>query len=169
MAFEEFPLVNSSPVVLLGFVFLYAVVVAAFLPFPAEAVLVVPLALPFRWYVSFSLVILIAATGKATGSLIALRIGYGVSHSAPVVRLFERFPHYKRFKYQTLTSFVSRYKYVGLGIALAIPFLPDTAPIYAFSVLNNKPALFAAAAFLGTIIRLLIILLLVGGFFTIGT
>lgn len=169
VAIDEVILASSSPVVLLAIVFVYAVVVAAFLPFPAEAVLLVPLVLPFPWYVSFTLVILVAAAGKAAGSLIALRIGYGVSHSGPVVRFFERVPYYKRFKRQTLTDFVRRYQYVGLGVALAIPFLPDTAPIYAFSVLENNAVLFAAAAFVGTVLRLLIILVIAGGVVTVGT
>ncbi len=86
--------VITSPLFLLGVVFLYAVVVAAFLPFPTETVLVVPLVLAYPWYVSFPLVIVIAATGKAAGSLIALRIGYGASRSGPVVRFFDPFaPH----------------------------------------------------------------------------
>lgn len=169
MAVEEFLMVRSSPVVLLALVFVYAVVVAVFLPFPAEVVLVVPLVLPFSPVLSFALVILIAASGKAAGSLVALRIGYGVSHSDRVVRLYERIPRYERFKRQTLTDFVRRYQYLGLAIALSIPFLPDTAPIYAFSVLDNNPSLFAVAAFVGTIVRLLLILSLAAGIITIGT
>jgi uncharacterized membrane protein len=92
-----------------------------------------------------------------------------VSHSGPVVRLFERVPYYRRFKRQTLTGFVRRYQYVGLCVALAIPFLPDTAPIYAFSVLENRPARFAAAAFIGTVARFVIILVIAGGIVTVGT
>lgn len=169
MLVEEFATPSSSPVLLLGFVFVYSVLVAAVLPFPAEAVLVVPLALPFPWYVSFSAVILIAAAGKALGSLVALRIGYGVSHAGPVVRRLERITHYERFKHQTLTAFLRRYQYLGLALALAVPFLPDTAPLYAFSVLENRPALFAAAAFVGTVLRLLIVLVVAGGVVTVGT
>lgn len=161
--------VSSSPAVLLAVVFVYAVVVAAVLPFPAEAVLVVPLGLPFSSALSFSLVILVAATGKAVGSLFALRIGYGVSHSGPAIRIYERIPLYERFKRRTLTDFVRRYQYLGLGIALSIPFLPDTAPIYAFSVLDNNPLRFAVAAFVGTVIRLVVILSIAAGIITIGT
>lgn len=159
----------TSPVFLLGIVFLYAVVVAAFLPFPTEAVLVVPVVLPSPWYVSFPLVILAAATGKAVGSLIALRIGYGASRSGPVVRFFERIPQYKRFKHETLVTFVHRYRYLGFGIAISVPFLPETTTIYAFSVLDNKPVWFAATAFVATITRLLIVLIIVGGVYTAGT
>lgn len=159
----------ATPVILLALVFLYAVVVAAFLPFPSEAVLVVPFALAYPWYVSFPLVIVTSAAGKAVGSLIALRIGYGVSHSGPVVRFFERIPHYKRFKRQTLIGLVQRHSYLGLGIAISIPFLPETTTIYAFSVLDNRPFVFAATAFLATIVRLLFVLLIVGGAYTVGT
>jgi membrane protein YqaA with SNARE-associated domain len=169
VAVEDVLLGSSSPVVLLGLVFVYSVLVAAFLPFPAEAVLAVALVLPFSWVGSFALVILIAAAGKAVGSLVALHIGHGVSHSGPVVRLLGRVPYYEQFKRQTLTEFVRRYQYVGLGMALAVPFLPDTAPIYAFSVLENDPVRFAAAAFLGTILRLCIILAIAGGVVAVGT
>jgi membrane protein YqaA with SNARE-associated domain len=154
---------SSSPVVLLGVAFLYSVAVAAVLPFPAEAVLAVSLALPYRLSVSVSLVILTAATGKALGSLIALRIGYGVSHSGPVTRLVNRIPYYKQFKEQRLTAFVRRYRYLGLAVALSIPLLPDTAPIYAFSVLDNDSRLFAVAAFVGTVVRLVIVIVVAGG------
>jgi membrane protein YqaA with SNARE-associated domain len=169
VAIEELIARGSSPIALLGVAFVYSIVVAAFLPFPAEAVLAIPLALPYPWYVSFALVILIAATGKAVGSVIALQIGYSVSHATPIVRLTERIPYYKRFKERTVTGFVQRYSYVGLGIALSIPFLPDTAPIYAFSVLDNNPVLFAVAAFVGTIVRLVIILVVAGGAVAVGT
>ena len=169
MTIEEWIPLSSSPLLLLLFVFVYSVLVAAVLPFPAEAILVVALVLPSPLFVSIAIVILIAATGKAVGSLVALRIGYGVSHSSPVVRLFERVPYYRGFKRRTLTDFVRRYRYYGLVITLAIPFLPDTAPIYAFSVLENRPALFAAAAFVGTVIRFVIILVIAGGVVTAGT
>lgn len=111
---------------------------------------------------------MIAATGKAVGSLVALRIEYGLSHSDPAVRLDERIPVHERFKPRTLTDVVGRHEYLGLGTALSIPFLPDTAPIYAFSVMQNHP-LFAIAAFVGTIVRLLLILSIVSGIITIGT
>ncbi|WP_259535661.1 VTT domain-containing protein [Halalkaliarchaeum sp. AArc-CO] len=157
----------ATPGILLAVVFLYAVVVAAFLPFPSEAVLVVPFALAYPWYVSFPLVIVTSAAGKAAGSLIALRIGYGVSRSGPVVRFFERVPYYKQFKQQTLVGLVQRYSYLGLGIAIAIPFLPETTTIYAFSVLDNRPFVFAATTFLATIARLLLVLTVVGGAYSV--
>lgn len=159
----------TSPAILLALVFLYAVVVAALLPFPTEAVLIVPLALTAPWYVSFPVVIVTAASGKAVGSLIALRIGYGASRSGPVVRFFERVPHYERFKHETLVGFVHRYRYLGLGLAISIPLLPETTTIYAFSVLDNRPMWFATTAFLGTIARLLIVLFVVGGVYTAGS
>jgi membrane protein YqaA with SNARE-associated domain len=166
---EELIALSTSPILLLGVVFVYSVLVAAILPFPAEAVLIVPLVLSSPWYVSFPVVILTSAAGKALGSLAALRIGYGVSRSGSVVRFTERIPYYTQFKDRKFTKLVRRYRYLGLTITLAIPFLPDTAPLYAFSVLENRPVLFAAAAFFGTILRLLIILLITGGVVTVVT
>lgn len=163
MTVEELIPLSSSPILLLGAVFVYSVLVAAILPLPAEAVLVAPLVLSTPWYVSFPTVILTSAAGKALGSLAALRIGYGVTHSGPVARVTERIPYYEQFKRQKFTAFVRRYRYIGLTITLAVPFLPDTAPLYAFSVLENSPVLFAAAAFFGTILRFLIILGITGG------
>jgi hypothetical protein len=45
----------------------------------------------------------------------------------------------------------------------------DTAPIYVFSVLENRPARFAAAAFIGTVARFVIMLVIAGGIPTVGT
>ena len=50
-----------------------------------------------------------------------------------------------------------RYGYLGLAGALAIPFAPDTAVIYAFSVVEPRRTHFAAAAFAGTTLRLAIL------------
>ena len=168
MSFEGIVSTVSSPALLLALVFVYAIVVAAVLPFPSEAVLVVPLVLGYPWYVSFPLVIFVAAAGNAVGSCITLRVGYSVSRSGPIVRLFERSATYRRFKHEALAGFVRRYRYLGLAIAISIPLLPETTTLYAFSVLDNRPVLFAATAFVGTVVRLCIVLLVVGGALTVG-
>ncbi|MES3159973.1 MAG: hypothetical protein PPP55_00205 [Halorubrum sp.] len=157
----------TQPWLLLILVFGYAIVVAAVFPLPTEAVLAVPLLLPYPWYVSVPLVVLVAAAGKAVGSLVALRVGKGVSRSGPVVRLYERVPRYEQFKREWLAEFVKRYQYVGLGVAIAIPFLPETTTLYAFSVLDGRPVLFATTAFVATILRLLIVVAVAGGVVTL--
>ena len=158
---------SLSVFVILVSVFLYALLVAAFLPLPTELVLGAPLLLELPPSVSYPLVIVVAGAGKAAGSLIVVRIGYGVRNSGPVIRLGEYLPRYRRFKRETVTGFVRRYRYLGLLVALSTPLLPETATMYAFGVIETRPVLFAMVAFLGTIIRLSIALLLLLGLVTV--
>lgn len=153
----------ASEPVLLALVFVYAFLAAAFLPVPTEAVLIVPLGFSLPWYLGFPLVIFIASLGSALGSLIALRIGYGVSRSGPVTRLLDRSKLYHRLRTESLVAFVQRYTYVGMLIAVSLPLLPESTTFYAFSVLDDRPAAFALAAGLGTVIRLHIVFILAGG------
>lgn len=160
--------ITSSTALLLLVVLAYAVATATVLPLPSEAVLTIALFLPFPLVVSLAVVILVSALGKAAGSLIALRIGYGVSRSGPVVRFYERFPRYRWFKRDWLATFVSRYQYLGLTLAMSIPILPETTILYAFSVLENERKLFVIAVVIGSIVRLCIAVLVVGSVVLLG-
>jgi uncharacterized membrane protein YdjX (TVP38/TMEM64 family) len=48
-------------------------------------------------------------------------------------------------------------------VLLSIPLMPDTAVVYAFSVLDSDERYFAISAFVGTIARLVITLALAAG------
>jgi uncharacterized membrane protein YdjX (TVP38/TMEM64 family) len=51
-----------------------------------------------------------------------------------------------------------------MAVGLSVPFFPDTASIYAFSVLEDDYRKFAAAAFAGSVGRLLITIGAIEGF-----
>ena len=140
----------------------YSLLVAVVLPFPGELVLAIPLDLGFDPLTELALLVVASSVGKAVGSLLALRVGNG-ARTGVFDRLFGQLPTVVSLQNAVPTDLMTRYGYVGLGVGLAIPFLPDTAIIYAFSVLEMNDAKFAVAAFLGTVARLLAVAGIVGG------
>jgi membrane protein YqaA with SNARE-associated domain len=163
----------SSAAGLLGLVgvFGYSFLVAFILPMPGEVVLAMPINLGLSPLATLALVIGVSSLGKAIGSLAALRIGQRVNnfglietirkhvltrlYSVPFsVSLFSTVSTV--FKQDSrLVTLIRRYGYVGLALALAVPLMPDTAVVYAFSAIKIDPIKFAAAAFIGTVLRLL--------------
>ncbi|MWG34891.1 VTT domain-containing protein [Halomarina oriensis] len=140
----------------------YSLLVAVILPFPGELVLAIPLDLGFDPMTELALLVVASSIGKAGGSLLALRVGNG-ARTGVLDRLLDGQPRLLSFREGAVTEVATRYGYLGLGVGLAIPFLPDTAIIYAFSVLEMNYVKFALAAFVGTIVRLLAVAGLVGG------
>jgi membrane protein YqaA with SNARE-associated domain len=148
-------------------VFVYSVLVAFVLPLPGELVLVPAprMVLGVSPAASVAIVVLVSAAGKAVGSVLALRLGRAARSAAPSRWLLARVaPGYRgQDRNGPLVRFVHRYGYVGLGLVLSVPLLPDTAVVYAFSVMDADERRFAVAVFLGTVGRLLVALALVGG------
>lgn len=148
-------------------IFSYSVLVAFVLPLPGELVLLPAPAmnLGVSAEVSIAIVIVVSAIGKALGSVAALRLGRTATTSRPARWLVRRvFPdHDPETPPGRMASFAQRHGYIGMAVLLAIPLTPDTATVYAFSVLDTDERLFAVAAFLGTIARLLISLVLAAG------
>lgn len=144
---------------------IYSFLIAFILPLPSEVVLcpigyvcdgnTLGLGLPIE--AQIVLVVVLSSIGKAAGSLIALYVGYGASHSGPVIRAAERLGldpvGWSRSRMVELTQ---RWGYVGMALGLAVPGFPDTLSIYAFSILENDYAKFAAAAFAGSVGRLVL-------------
>jgi len=64
---------------------------------------------------------------------------------------------------RTLVRIGKRWGYLGMAMGLSVPFFPDTASIYAFSVIGNSYRKFAAAAFAGSVGRLLVTIALIEG------
>jgi uncharacterized membrane protein YdjX (TVP38/TMEM64 family) len=62
-----------------------------------------------------------------------------------------------------MVSLAKRYGYIGMAIGLSVPFFPDTVSIYAFSVLEDDYLKFAAAAFSGSVGRLLVTIAAIEG------
>ncbi|MDS0297243.1 VTT domain-containing protein [Halogeometricum sp. S1BR25-6] len=144
-------------------IFVYSVLIAVVLPLPGEAVLVPAvegtLKLGVPTPVEIALVIVVSSLGKALGSVVALSLGNRATRYGPVTKAlrsvgFDPVGWSKR----RVVELVRRHGYVGLAGTLMVPVFPDTLLLYAFAVLNLERTKFAAAAFVGTVGRLLITL-----------
>jgi membrane protein YqaA with SNARE-associated domain len=142
----------------------YSFLIAFVLPFPSEVVLAPAGSLRLGLPVSgnYALIILVSGLGKAAGSVFAFHIGQEAKQSGPVIRALRR----SRFDVvewseSTVVRLARRFGYVGLALALSVPFFPDTLSIYAFAVLEEDYKKFAAATFAGSVGRLLVT---IGGF-----
>lgn len=142
-----------------GIVFVYSMLIAAVLPLPSEVVLAAPLELGLVASVEIAVIVLVSAAGKAVGSLAAFHVGQAAKRSGPVVRrLRASRVDVVEWSESTAARLAQRYGYVGLALALSVPGFPDTVSIYAFSVLDEDYARFAAATFVGSVGRLLVTL-----------
>ena len=147
-------------------IFVYSFLIAFVLPLPSEVVLcpagyvcsgAATLGIAVPDPVVVALVVLVSAVGKAAGSVIALYVGHGASHSGPVVRACERLGFDPvAWSKQHMVQLVRRYGYAGMALGLTIPGFPDTLSIYVFSVIEEDYAKFAAAAFVGSVGRLVV-------------
>ena len=121
--------IAQSPELYLPVLFVFVVLATVALPIPVEVGLLNPY-LPFWW------LLLVLAAGRALGGWLVYplgeRIGTGVDRwvrrSARAGRLWD-----------WVGAFVGRYGYFGLFALLSIPFMVDTATIYAFAILNPAP------------------------------
>lgn len=160
---EEAVRTATGPVGLV-IIFVYSFLIAFILPLPSELVLATPLRLGVPRVVDLGLIVLVSSVGKAIGSIIAFRLGHGVKQSGPVIRLLRRSQfEFVRWSERRTVELARQYGYAGMALALSVPGFPDTISIYAFSVLEEDYTKFALAAFAGSIGRLLVTLLFVGG------
>lgn len=146
-------------------IFVYSVLISFILPLPSEVVLcpvgyVCPgntLALGLPIEAQVVIVILVSALGKALGSVFALAIGYNASHSGIVIRTL-RYLGFQPLEWsqKQMVALAKKWGYVGMALALSVPFFPDTISLYGFAVLDDDYPRFAAAAFAGSVGRLLI-------------
>jgi len=140
-------------------ILVYSFLIAFALPGVSEVVLLAPLELGLPKWARLSLVILTSGVGKAAGSVFAFHIGQEAKRAGPVVRWLRR----SRFdvldwSQRRTVQLAQRYGYVGLALALSVPFFPDTISIYAFAVLERDYVRFALATFAGSVGRLLVTL-----------
>ena len=137
----------------------YSFLIAFILPLPSEVVLVPANTLRLGLSTTGNLVVIIiaSATGKAMGSVVAFHIGQEAKEYGPLVRWIKnsRFDIIEWSEKQTV-QLAKKYGYVGLALALSVPFFPDTLSIYAFTVLEEDYVKFAAATFAGSAGRLLV-------------
>jgi membrane protein YqaA with SNARE-associated domain len=146
----------------------YSFLIAFVLPLPSEVVLLAPLNLGLPRWADYVLIMFVSGAGKAAGSVFAFHLGREAKESGPVIRLLRR----SRFDVvewseRTTVELARKYGYAGLAMALCVPGFPDTLSIYAFAVLEEDYLLFALATFVGSVGRLLVTILVVGGAFTV--
>ena len=155
----------TGPLALLA-VAVYSFLVAVVLPLPGEVVVVAAGHLGFGlgYPVQLALVVLVGGLGKAAGSVLALHLGHGASRSGLAERALRRLGFDPlAWAESRVVDFLTDYGYVGLAAGLCVPGFPDTLSVYAFSVVERDYAKFALAAFVGSVGRLLVVALLLGG------
>ncbi len=120
-----------NPWVFLPLLFLYSVGVALILPVPIEIAL-----LPFITDPPmYSMAIVAIGSGKATGSWLVFLLGLHIEDN--IRRLSAKFRIVALFV-RGCTKLVARTSYLGLFALLTTPFMSDTIPIYAYSLLNHE-------------------------------
>jgi len=151
-------------------VFTFSVLVAVVLPIPGELVLLAPLQLGLPRSVELAVLVLVSSLGKALGSLLALEVSTRTAHSTPARRLagvasVAPPPLSALLAWiQRLTErLIRRHGTLGLVFVLSVPGWPDTVVLYAFGVFGIDRTRFVLAAFLGSAIRLTLVVLVVGG------
>ncbi|MFC6836547.1 YqaA family protein [Halomarina ordinaria] len=143
----------------------YSFLIAIVLPLPSEVVLAAPLNLGLPRWANLTTIIVVSALGKAAGSVLALRLGHEAKEQSGPIIDFLRRSRFDVIAYseRKTVEIARQYGYIGMALALSVPFFPDTISIYAFSVLEDDYAKFALATFVGSAGRLLVTLGLVGG------
>lgn len=140
-------------------IFVYSFLIAFALPGVSEVVLLAPLELGLGYRGRMALIIVVSAVGKAAGSVLAFHVGQEAKQSGPVLAALRKLPvDIVAWSERKTVDLARRYGYAGLAVALSVPFFPDTLSIYAFAVLGENYAKFAAATFAGSVGRLLVTL-----------
>ncbi len=127
-------------------VFLYEVGAAVVLPTPAELPLATYKWLPVGWMTLF------AVFGKFAGSYLVFFLGDRLKNTNRFQRWVARYRILQRLT-RWSERFVQRYGVFAVFLLLCIPGFPDTASLYLFAVVGQRPVLFACAAGLATAVR----------------
>lgn len=148
----------------LGIIFVYSFLIAFALPGVSEVVLAAPLDLGLSRVGHLSLIVLISGVGKAAGSVLAFHLGQEVKESGPIIDFLRRsrFDVIEWSENKTV-EIARKWGYLGMALALCVPFFPDTISIYAFAILEEDYVKFALATFVGSVGRLVVTLGVVGG------
>lgn len=116
----------SDPWTYLPLLFVYTVVSTLFLPIPEEIGLLNPF---IPWYY----LVLVLGAGKTVGAALVFPLGGRIG--TEVERWIVRLPWAAKW-YAWMQRQVGRFGYFALYALLAIPFMTDTLPVYAFAVAN---------------------------------
>ena len=120
--------VADDPYLYLPLLFVYAVLATVILPIPEEVGLLNPYLPPVA-------LVLTMALGKAVGGALIFPLGERIGQQ--LERTASRWPRVSRL-YRWTSELVGRRGYYALFGLLCIPFMTDTAPVYAFAVLNPR-------------------------------
>jgi membrane protein YqaA with SNARE-associated domain len=128
---------QADPVTYLLIFFLFCVVAAIILPIPVEIFLVIDPKVHFVYKA------LIMGLGKGTGAAAVYFIG------AKIEETILRFARWRWFKWLLVKSevFVRRFGYFAMYLLMSVPFMPDTIPLYIFSILNKEGELMTLRGF----------------------
>ena len=146
----------TGPVGLL-IIAIYSFLIAFVLPLPSEIVLWAPISLGIPSWATLGLIMVVSGLGKAAGSVFAFHLGQEAKNYGPLLRRVKqsRFDILEWSERRTI-QIAKKWGYLGLALALCVPFFPDTLSIYAFTVLEDDYWKFALATFAGSIGRLLV-------------
>ncbi len=132
-----------NPWVFLPLLFAYSIAVALILPVPIEIAL-----LPFITDPPmYGMAVLVIGSGKATGSWLVFLLGLHIEDN--IRRMTSRFRFIAVFV-NLCTRLVAKTSYLGLFTLLSTPFMSDTIPIYAYSLLNQQGSLLNMRYFIFT-------------------
>ncbi|XGI83786.1 YqaA family protein [Halorutilales archaeon Cl-col2-1] len=143
----------------LAMIGVYSFLIAVILPMPSEVVLapVNTLDIGFGEVGTLVAIMLVSGVGKAGGSVAALHLGIQARESGPVTRFFQKRGYDPvEWSHKKSVEVAKKWGYIGMALLLSVPFFPDTISIYAFAVLEDDYLKFAAAAFVGSVGRLLV-------------
>ena len=150
----------------------YSFLIAIVLPLPSEVVLLAArsgLGFGFSATTDLAIVMVVSGLGKAAGSVAAFALGQEAKRqSGPVIdRLRDSRFDIVEWSERRTVELAREYGYLGLALALCVPFFPDTISIYAFTVLEEDYVKFAAATFAGSVGRLVVVAGVLAPFFSL--
>ena len=138
----------------IGF-FIYTVLATLILPLPVELGLILSPGTPLL------VLALVLGLGRAVGSVIVLYTGQGIGSRTNM--WLQKWDWYRR-SMEGLEQIMARLSYLGLYIIMSIPFMPDTIPLYIFSISNEnerfRMSWFALTNFLAGCTRAILFLVL---------
>ncbi len=147
-------LLLENPLLYLLVFFLYCFLAAVILPIPVELGLLgfIPFLLEGHSFMgldifsAFFVLGLMMGLGKAVGSWVVFVIGVKIEDN---IRVWFKWKWFQKLT-EALSRFCERFGYIAIYIVLSIPIMPDTIPLYIFSLLNKDGEVFEAKWFVFT-------------------
>lgn len=148
--FEFYNLVNASNWIVVFYVFIYNIACAIFWPTPSEAPLLLYKELPLP------IIILVSAIGKGVGAYIVCKTWFTLDKVLKKIRF--RFLFWPKSR---IELYIKNKGFIAYLLMQSIPFMPMRSGIYIYSYISQDSKLVAIGAFIGTIFRNLLMLVLV--------